>query len=82
MLLKTIQFQEQWRLELSLVMAINSSHLAGYLESSSPSLPPTPHYHTHKKELMIHMQALEEELNILADENTAHTEGMYYGHKP
>lgn len=30
----------------------------------------------------MHKQALEEELNILADKNTAPSEGMYHGHKP
>lgn len=76
MLLKTIQFQEQWKIELSLVMTINSSHLEGYFGKLffSPL--------SQKDELVMPKQALEEELNILADKNTAHTEGMYYGRKP
>lgn len=36
---------------------------------------------TQKNELVMPKQA-GEEFNILADKNTAHTEGMYYGHKP
>lgn len=78
MLLKAIQFQEQRKLDRSLVMAINSSHLDGYFGKLFFFFFPIV---TQKNELVMPKQA-GEEFNILADKNTAHTEGMYYGHKP
>ena len=75
--MKAIQFQEQRKLEHSLVMAINSSHLNGYFGRLFFFFPSV----TQKNELVTPKQA-GEEFTILADKNTAHPEGMYDGHKP
>lgn len=58
-------------------MAVNSSQLDGYFRKLFFFF-----FIVTKNELVMHKQALEEELNILADKNTAPSEGMYHGHKP
>lgn len=54
-------------------MAINNSHLEWIFASFFPII---------LKNRQVMPKQAGEEFNILADKNTAHTEGMYYGHKP